>query len=68
VTATLFTADCKFAPYWWDAVPRPALAEVALPKHADVVTWCSQMRIDAMLVRQRAAIPPAAQNAYFTLP
>jgi glycine/D-amino acid oxidase-like deaminating enzyme len=33
----LFTPDCKFAPYWWDAVPRPALPDVAPPSHADVV-------------------------------
>ncbi len=37
MSSNLFTADCKFAPYWWDAVPRPALGEVALPSHADVV-------------------------------
>lgn len=37
MTSHLFTADCKFAPYWWDEVPRPVLKEVALPPHADVV-------------------------------
>ena len=25
--------DCKLAPYWWDHVPRPALADAALPAH-----------------------------------
>ncbi len=37
MSSNLFTPDCKFTPYWWDAVPRPTLGEVALPSHADVV-------------------------------
>lgn len=32
-----FTADIKTTPYWWDHVPRPALAEIAPPKTADVL-------------------------------
>lgn len=28
--------DCQLAPYWWDAVPRPKLAEAALPQQVDV--------------------------------
>lgn len=31
-----FTPDCKFAPYWWERTPRPALAETALPPTVDV--------------------------------
>ena len=27
----------KLSPYWWDAVPRPALGDAALPQRADVV-------------------------------
>ena len=37
MSATLFTPDCKFSPYWWDAVPRPACSEATLPQRADVV-------------------------------
>ncbi len=37
MTSNLFSADCRLAPYWWDAVPRPALGEVTLPRRADVV-------------------------------
>src|SRR5512139_2671139 len=29
--------DCKLSPYWWDHVPRPAIAEVPAPAVADVV-------------------------------
>ena len=28
--------DCKLAPYWWDEVPRPSIADVALPQRVDV--------------------------------
>ncbi|MFI4989185.1 MAG: NAD(P)/FAD-dependent oxidoreductase [Alphaproteobacteria bacterium] len=34
--AALFTSDFKLEPYWWDAVPRPALALAELPQKADV--------------------------------
>ena len=37
MSSALFTPDCRFSPYWWDAVPRPVLGEVALPQRADVV-------------------------------
>jgi glycine/D-amino acid oxidase-like deaminating enzyme len=37
VTAALFTADCKMAPYWWDHVPRPPPFERGLPSRAAVV-------------------------------
>lgn len=33
----LFADDFKPTPYWWDEVPRPSLAETALPASADVV-------------------------------
>lgn len=29
-------ADCKLAPYWWDDVPRPAIADAPLPSSVDV--------------------------------
>lgn len=28
--------DCKLAPYWWDQVPRPQIAQSALPPAVDV--------------------------------
>jgi glycine/D-amino acid oxidase-like deaminating enzyme len=31
------TGTVKLTPYWWDATPRPVLAEAALPTRADVV-------------------------------
>jgi glycine/D-amino acid oxidase-like deaminating enzyme len=34
--STLFTTDCKLASFWWDDVPRPALAAAQLPQKADV--------------------------------
>ncbi len=34
---SLFTADCKATPYWWDGAPLPALPEQPLPAAADVV-------------------------------
>ncbi|HEY6132760.1 MAG TPA: FAD-binding oxidoreductase [Rubrivivax sp.] len=37
MTSSLFTHDRKLAPYWWDSVPRPALAPAELPQRADVV-------------------------------
>jgi glycine/D-amino acid oxidase-like deaminating enzyme len=36
LSESLFTADCKFAPYWWEDVPRPTLAELPLPATVDV--------------------------------
>jgi glycine/D-amino acid oxidase-like deaminating enzyme len=32
-----FAEDFKPTPYWWERVPRPALAETALPSAVDVV-------------------------------
>ena len=37
MTDSLFTDDVKLTPYWWDHVPRPALAKRAPPAKADVV-------------------------------
>ncbi len=37
MTTTLFTPDCKLAPYWWDHVPRPDLATSTVPAKTDVV-------------------------------
>jgi hypothetical protein len=28
--------DCKWTPYWWEDVPRPALPDLALPATVDV--------------------------------
>lgn len=33
----LFAPDARFEPYWWDAVPRPALAPASLPAEVDVL-------------------------------
>ena len=32
----LFTPDARLAPYWWDAVPRPALPPIDVPQAVDV--------------------------------
>ena len=37
MTNPIFTSDCKFAPYWWERVPRPVLDVAALPVTTDVV-------------------------------
>ncbi len=37
MTTSLFTADSKTAPYWWDHVPRPSLPATPLAGKADVV-------------------------------
>ncbi len=37
MSSELFASDFKAAPYWWDAVPRPALPLSEPPKQADVV-------------------------------
>jgi glycine/D-amino acid oxidase-like deaminating enzyme len=36
LSASLFTDDCKLAPYWWDDVPRPAPVDAPLPATIDV--------------------------------
>ncbi len=33
----LFAPDARFDPYWWDAVPRPALPSAPLPAEVDVL-------------------------------
>src|SRR5689334_18842940 len=35
-TGTIFASTFKTDPYWWDAAPRPALPELALPARIDV--------------------------------
>ena len=35
-TGTIFASGFKTDPYWWDAAPRPELAETALPSRVDV--------------------------------
>ena len=37
VTSTLFAADYKSLPYWWEGAPRPALPRTAPPASSDVV-------------------------------
>jgi len=34
--ADIFSADFKAAPFWWEAAPRPELAEKPLPERVDV--------------------------------
>ena len=36
MTADPFASDCKFAPFWWDRVPRPAADGSPLPERVDV--------------------------------
>lgn len=33
---SIFAPDVKFEPYWWEAAPRRALPEIALPESVDV--------------------------------
>lgn len=50
-----FTPDCRFAPYWWDRTPRPALATPALPARVDVlVVGAGYTGLHAALVAARA--------------
>jgi glycine/D-amino acid oxidase-like deaminating enzyme len=35
-TSNIFASGFKTDPYWWDAAPRPAQAEIALPARVDV--------------------------------
>src|SRR4029077_10779859 len=35
-TGTIFASGFKTDPYWWDAAPRPALPDIALPASIDV--------------------------------
>lgn len=37
MTAALFAPDYKDMPYWWEAAPRPATPDIALPRQADLV-------------------------------
>jgi glycine/D-amino acid oxidase-like deaminating enzyme len=37
MSASLFAADLKLTPYWWDHVPRPVLPKTTPPSTADVV-------------------------------
>ncbi len=37
MTSRLFTDDYKTTPYWWEATPRPELAQIEMPAKADVV-------------------------------
>lgn len=34
---SVFTPDVRFEPWWWEAAPRPRLAEAPLPAASDVV-------------------------------
>ena len=36
LAASDLLAGCKLAPYWWDDVPRPAIADAPLPPRVDV--------------------------------
>jgi glycine/D-amino acid oxidase-like deaminating enzyme len=51
----LFAADFKTDPYWWDAAPRPAPVEAALPARADVaIVGSGHTGLSAALTLARA--------------
>lgn len=51
----LFTEDFRTDPYWWEASPRPQLAEVALPRTVDVlIIGSGYTGLNAALVTARA--------------
>jgi len=51
----VFTDDFKAEPYWWEAAPRPALPEIALPQAVDVaVIGSGYTGLNAALVLARA--------------
>lgn len=55
MTAALFSPGYKDSPYWWEAAPRPATPDQALPKRADVVIVGSGYTgLSAALVAARA--------------
>ncbi|MET0441703.1 MAG: FAD-binding protein, partial [Casimicrobiaceae bacterium] len=33
---SVFADGCKLEPYWWDHVPRPAIAATPVPRLVDV--------------------------------
>jgi glycine/D-amino acid oxidase-like deaminating enzyme len=52
---SVFTSDCRFAPYWWDRTPRPELAARPLPARVDVlVVGAGYTGLHAALVAARA--------------
>lgn len=53
--ADIFTADFREQPYWWDAAPRPSLAERPLPERVDVaIVGSGHTGLNAALVLARA--------------
>jgi len=51
---SVFAADLKLAPYWWDHTPRPDLPTVALPPRTDVlVVGSGYTGLNAALVTAR---------------
>lgn len=55
MTASLFAPDYKNEPFWWEAAPRPALPERALPKRVDlVIVGSGYTGLSAALVAARA--------------
>ena len=49
---SIFTADFKETPYWWDAAPRPTLPQAALPATA-VIVGSGQVGLSAALTLAR---------------
>jgi glycine/D-amino acid oxidase-like deaminating enzyme len=50
----ILTPALKTTPYWWDAAPRPRLAETTLPKQVDVAvigSGCTGLTAALMLAR-----------------
>ncbi len=54
MSESIFTAEFKETPYWWDAAPRPTLPEAALPATADaVIVGSGQVGLSAALTLAR---------------
>src|SRR5471030_2409440 len=77
-SADIFAPGFRTDPYWWDAAPRPALPEIALPARIDVaivgsgytglsaaLTLARGGRSVLVLEKDRAGFGASTRNAGF---
>jgi len=77
-TGNIFASGFKTEPYWWDAAPRPAAAEIALPARVDAaivgsgytglsaaLTLARGGRSVLVLEKDRAGFGASTRNAGF---